>query len=147
MELSREYEEWELDEFISILVILPFGFAAFAFRRWQDLNYEVKERVGIEETLRKVSVLGDRLQAQCGNELSEQGRDYVDRIVRSIKNMSGFIAALQMYSVITTRPGKFKDVNLDNEIAVGLLASQDVEDVQELESDELIPHTISILEM
>lgn len=33
---SQQYEDWEVDEFLTVGFILPFAFAVYAWRRWSD---------------------------------------------------------------------------------------------------------------
>jgi len=54
-ELSRKHEEWNIDEFIIVLMILAFAFAIFSLRRWKELKDEIAERKRAEEKIQKLN--------------------------------------------------------------------------------------------
>ena len=44
----------------------------------------------LQEPLRKVQAFGDRLKTKCGDQLSDDGRDYLDRMQNAARRMSLF---------------------------------------------------------
>ena len=50
---AHQYEEYELDELLSVLFILPFGFGSFAARRLAAQRREAERREGAEAALRE----------------------------------------------------------------------------------------------
>ena len=51
-ELSREHEDWELDEMVVGVVAFAFVSTGFAWRRWHDARRHLRHRVALERTLR-----------------------------------------------------------------------------------------------
>jgi PAS domain S-box-containing protein len=66
----------------------------------------------LQEPLRKIKTFGDRLKATCGDTLSEQGRDYLDRMQNAARRMQTLIEDLLSLSRVTTRAQPFVAVNL-----------------------------------
>ncbi len=73
----------------------------------------------LQEPLRKIQAFGDRLQTRCAQELGEQGRDYLQRVLASAGRMRSLIDALLSFSRITTKAQPFVTVDL-------MLTAQDV---------------------
>ena len=48
---TRKYDDWQLDEIVSALMLLPPIFAIFAWRRWVELRAEVRRRLQAEQQL------------------------------------------------------------------------------------------------
>lgn len=55
----------------------------------------------LQEPLRKISLLGDRLQS-CENPLDEQGRNYIDRMIQSAVRMRQVFEGLSLFSSVST---------------------------------------------
>lgn len=51
VEWSRSYEHLEIDEFVTLLAILPIALSVFIARRWRDLSREVVARRRVQEEL------------------------------------------------------------------------------------------------
>ncbi len=66
----------------------------------------------LQEPLRKIQAFGDRLQARFRNDLGDQGRDYIDRMLASAKRMRTLIDDLLEYSRVTTKAQPFGVVDL-----------------------------------
>jgi signal transduction histidine kinase len=66
----------------------------------------------LQEPLRKIQAFGDRLQTRCGQELGEQGRDYLKRMQASAARMRNLIDALLTFSRVTTKAQPFAPVDL-----------------------------------
>ena len=66
----------------------------------------------LKEPLRKVLMFGDRLQAKCNQVLTDQGRDYLDRMLGAAARMQILIDDLLAYSQVTTAAQPFVPVNL-----------------------------------
>ncbi|QYZ78273.1 PAS domain S-box protein [Methanofollis formosanus] len=49
---TRTYEEWEIDEFLTAVLLLSGGFTIFSLRRWNELKTEVQARKEIQERLK-----------------------------------------------------------------------------------------------
>lgn len=72
--LTRQYEEWELDEFALLLLSFPFPIAWFAYRRSQEAVRETTHRMELERALahsRKLESLGT-LASGLAHELNNQ---------------------------------------------------------------------------
>jgi signal transduction histidine kinase len=57
----------------------------------------------LQEPLRKIQAFGDRLLGQCGDQLNEKGKDYLDRILAATGRMRQLIDGLLEYSRVSTR--------------------------------------------
>ncbi|MBF2063959.1 MAG: PAS domain-containing protein [Calothrix sp. C42_A2020_038] len=66
----------------------------------------------LQEPLRKIKAFGDRLKTACNDHLSEQGRDYLDRMQNAAQRMQALIEDLLTLSRVTTRAQPFIPVNL-----------------------------------
>ncbi|NET31332.1 MAG: PAS domain S-box protein [Cyanothece sp. SIO1E1] len=66
----------------------------------------------LQEPLRKIQAFGDRLNAKYGEALTDQGRDYLDRIQNAAGRMQSLINDLLTLSRVTTRTQPFVPINL-----------------------------------
>jgi two-component system sensor kinase FixL len=66
----------------------------------------------LQEPLRKIQAFGDRLKARCGDQLSEQGRDYLARMQNAAQRMQVLIQDLLKLSRVTSRAQPFERCNL-----------------------------------
>ena len=66
----------------------------------------------LQEPLRKIQAFGDRLKLKCSQDLSEQGRDYVERMQSAAARMQTLINDLLTFSRVTTTPRPFIAVDL-----------------------------------
>lgn len=71
----------------------------------------------LQEPLRKIQAFGDRLNATCGNELGEKGKDYLKRMHSAAGRMRRLIEDLLTFSRVTTRALPFEMVDLANTAA------------------------------
>ncbi|AKQ47491.1 histidine kinase [Rufibacter radiotolerans] len=67
----------------------------------------------LQEPLRKIQAFGDRLKTKEQAHLSEQGKDYVDRMLNAAVRMQNLINDLLAFSRVTTKSKSFEVVNLD----------------------------------
>jgi two-component system, LuxR family, sensor kinase FixL len=70
----------------------------------------------LQEPLRKIQAFGDRLQAKCEADLSEDGKRYLERIESAAARMRRLINDLLAFSRVTSRGQPFERVSL-NEVA------------------------------
>jgi len=66
----------------------------------------------LQEPLRKIVVFGDRLRTKFGDQLGEQGVDYVDRMMNAAERMRTLIDDLLEFSRVMTRTRPFVAVNV-----------------------------------
>lgn len=66
----------------------------------------------LQEPLRKIQALGNRLKEKCAEALTEQGIDYLDRMQNAARRMQVLIDDLLMLSRITTLAQPFMPVDL-----------------------------------
>jgi len=66
----------------------------------------------LQEPLRKIQAFGNRLKDKCGETLTDQGRDYLDRMQNAAERMQTLINDLLTLSRITTKAQPFVTVNL-----------------------------------
>jgi PAS domain S-box-containing protein len=78
----------------------------------------------LQEPLRKIEAFGDRLVARCGEEISDTGRMYIDRILDAAGRMRCLINDLLTYSQVTTMARPFAPVDL------GQIAREVMSDLQ-----------------
>lgn len=79
----------------------------------------------LQEPLRKIKTFGERLQVTCGDFLSEQGRDYLQRMQNAALRMETLIEGLLTLSRVTTRAQPYVAVNL-TQIAQEVLSDLEV---------------------
>ncbi|MEC4813680.1 MAG: PAS domain-containing protein [Scytonema sp. PMC 1069.18] len=83
----------------------------------------------LQEPLRKIKTFGERLQATCSEALTEQGRDYLDRMQNAVRRMQALIEDLLTLSRVTTRAQPFQKVNL-NQVTEEVLSDLEVRILQ-----------------
>jgi len=66
----------------------------------------------LQEPLRKVMAFGERLKQKCGDELTDRGEDYLNRMLNATERMSDLINDLLRLSRVTTRAQPFSPVDL-----------------------------------
>lgn len=71
----------------------------------------------LQEPLRKIRTMGERLRALCHHELDEKGRDYLDRMVKASDNMHRLIRDLLSFSRVETKGRPFSNVDLNKSVA------------------------------
>jgi signal transduction histidine kinase len=91
-------------------------FKAYA-EKLEFLNQELQEFAfvashDLQEPLRKIQAFGNLLGSSCSDRLTEQGRDYLSRMVKSASRMAALLDALLGYSRVATRPEPFTRTNL-----------------------------------
>ncbi len=79
----------------------------------------------LQEPLRKIKTFGDRLKATYGDTLTEQARDYLDRMQNAVRRMQALIEDLLALSRVTTRAQPFVSVNL-TQVAQEVLSDLEV---------------------
>jgi two-component system, LuxR family, sensor kinase FixL len=67
----------------------------------------------LQEPLRKIQAFGDRLKSKETETLSEQGKDYVDRMLNAASRMQKLINDLLEFSRVTSKAQPFAQVNLN----------------------------------
>ncbi|MBI3135731.1 MAG: PAS domain S-box protein [Bacteroidetes bacterium] len=79
----------------------------------------------LQEPLRKILSFGDRLKSIESQNFSEQGKDYLDRILNASVRMQNLINDLLSFSRLSTRAQVFAPVDL-NMILKGVLSDMEV---------------------
>ncbi len=51
VEFSEQYEEWELDELFTLLMVSAVSVSIFAYRRWREQSLEIAKRELVESEL------------------------------------------------------------------------------------------------
>lgn len=70
----------------------------------------------LQEPLRKIRMMGERLAALCEKELGEQGRDYLGRMIRAGDNMHRLIRDLLVFSRVGMRAEGFRHLALSEPV-------------------------------
>lgn len=68
----------------------------------------------LQEPLRKVQAFGDRLKAKCAEQITDEGKDYLDRMQNAARRMQNLISDLLLFSRVTTQARPFELVHLSN---------------------------------
>ena len=125
-------------------------------RELQDFAFVASH--DLQEPLRKVQAFGDRLKTVCADELSDKGRDYLDRMQSAAGRMQTLIKDLLSFSRVTSKAQPFipvdlhqvvKEVLSDMEIAIEQLDGQielselPVIDADPLQMRQLLQNLIS----
>jgi PAS domain S-box-containing protein len=79
----------------------------------------------LQEPLRKIQAFGDRLKRKCEGQLSEDGNDYLARMLNAANRMQTLINDLLTFSRVTTKAQPFSKVDL-NVIARDVLSDLEV---------------------
>jgi PAS domain S-box-containing protein len=84
----------------------------------QNSNDQLQEFASVvshdlQEPLRKILAFGDRLETKCADSLSEQGREYLERIQDATRRMQTLIRDLLTLSRVTSQGQPFGPVDLD----------------------------------
>jgi two-component system, LuxR family, sensor kinase FixL len=79
----------------------------------------------LQEPLRKILTFGDRLQATCGEKLTDEGHDYLRRMLNAAQRMQVLIDDLLTLARVTTKGQSFRQVNLST-ILSGVLSDLEV---------------------
>lgn len=106
----------------------------------------------LQEPLRKLTTFGERLKNKCADQLSEEGAQYLSRMMASAENMRILIDNLLEFSRVTRAQNLFERKDL-NEIVQEVLQDHDFEGddhkteilVQDLPSVEIIEPQIKQL--
>ncbi|NML22476.1 PAS domain-containing protein [Pseudoflavitalea sp. G-6-1-2] len=120
-------------------------------------NHELEEFAyvashDLQEPLRKISTFGERLQTRCGDQLSEEGIAYLNRILASAENMRGLINNLLDFSRVTRMQHAFVKSNIRQiilqvleELDLSIEDSHAMIDLQAMPEIEVIPEQIKQL--
>lgn len=90
-------------------------------KRLERSNQELQDFASVashdlQEPLRKIQAFGDRLNAKYADALSDEGRDYLERMQNAAKRMQILINDLLKFSRITTKAKPFIPVNLNDTV-------------------------------
>ena len=100
--LERQRAQAELHAFATRL--------ARSNREWQDFATIASH--DLQEPLRKIQTFGDRLRSTCSEALSEQGRDYLERMRQAAGRMQLLINDFLAFTRVTTQAQPFVPADL-----------------------------------
>ncbi len=84
-------------------------------RDLQDFTHTVSH--DLQEPLMLIRTFSDRLCVKCNDLLTEQGREYLNRINKASRQMQNLIEGLLKYSRVTTKARPFVAVDLDQVVS------------------------------
>ncbi len=67
----------------------------------------------LQEPLRKIRAFGDRLTHKCAEQLTDVGRDYLERMQNAAERMQTLINDLLTFSRVTSKAQPFKSIDLN----------------------------------
>ena len=67
----------------------------------------------LQEPLRKIQAFGDRLRTKAWEQMGEDGRDYLDRMLKAAGRMQVLINDLLTFSRVTTKAEPFRRIDLN----------------------------------
>jgi two-component system, LuxR family, sensor kinase FixL len=79
----------------------------------------------LQEPLRKIQAFGDRLKTKEHDSLSDQGKDYIDRMLNAAVRMQRLINDLLAFSRVTSKARPFEKIDL-NEILKEVLSDLEI---------------------
>jgi len=71
----------------------------------------------LQEPLRKIRTMGERLHDQSRGSLDEKGRDYLERMIKASDNMHRLIRDLLEFSRVSTQVEPFAEIDLGEAVA------------------------------
>src|SRR5690606_37051188 len=110
-------------------------------RELQDFAYVSSH--DLQEPLRKIQAFGDRLLNREYESLSDQGKDYVDRMLNAASRMQNLINDLLSFSRVTNQTKPFVKVDLDQVLSEVV---SDLEVAIEQSAAEIIRSPLPIIE-
>jgi two-component system, LuxR family, sensor kinase FixL len=101
-------------------------YAADLERSNQELqNFAYVSSHDLQEPLRKIQAFGDRLKTKERENLSEQGKDYIDRMLNAAVRMQNLINDLLTFSRVTSKARPFEKVDL-NQVLQGVISDLEI---------------------
>lgn len=99
-------------------------------QRLQESNTELEQFAyvsshDLQEPLRKIQAYGDRILQKEAERVSQQGKEYIERMLNAASRMQNLINDLLTFSRISTKAKPFEKVNLD-EVLKGVLSDLEV---------------------
>lgn len=96
----------------------------------QRSNHELQNFASVashdlQEPLRKIQIIGERLKSTYGETLTNQGRDYVERMQQAATRMNSLIQDLLAFSRLTSQTQSFKSVDL-TQVVQGVLSDLEI---------------------
>lgn len=96
-------------------------------KRLERINAELESFASIashdlQEPLRKIRMMGERLADIGGERLGDQGMDYLGRMIRAGDNMHRLIRDLLAFSRVGSGPGRFRLLSLEGPVRDALTA-------------------------
>lgn len=99
-------------------------------QRLQESNAELEQFAYIsshdlQEPLRKIQSFGDRLKSRESAQLSDSGKDYIERMLNAASRMQNLINDLLAFSRVTSKAKPFEKVDL-NYVLKGVLSDLEI---------------------
>jgi two-component system cell cycle sensor histidine kinase/response regulator CckA len=100
------HENWEVDEFLTLLMIIPVSLAIFAIRRWREYRQELIRRLQVEEELRNAK---DGLELRV-EERTAQLKESRDRFRDLVETTSDWVWETNEKGEYTYVSSKVRDI-------------------------------------
>ena len=79
----------------------------------------------LQEPLRKITLFSDRLATKYSTQLEDEGRDFINKILKSSERMRVLISNILSFSKITANSDLFEETDL-NELLKGILSDLEI---------------------